>query len=111
MKPSLTAFQVLNKIPATGDHNSNLDQQQISYCGTIEELIWLLVTCRPVISFASIKLSQFLAAPASIHYDAVQKIFCYLKATPVNGITYWHPKPILVLPVAPFPMPFLPINN
>jgi hypothetical protein len=47
-----------------------------------------MVTCHPELSFPVVKLSQFSAAPAMIHYDAVLTIFQYLSATKHEGITY-----------------------
>ena len=44
----------------------------------IGELIWLMVTCRPDIAFAVIKLLQVSSSPASIHFGAVQHLFQYV---------------------------------
>ena len=57
-----------------------------TYRQAIGEIIYALVTCRPDISFAAIKLSQYSAALAKIHYEAVKEIYRYLKAT--NGRRY-----------------------
>ena len=64
-----------------------------SYRQAIGELIYAMVTCRPDISFALIKLSQYSASPAEEHFTAVHNIYKYLKKTPNNGIYYWRPKP------------------
>ena len=50
-----------------------------------------MVTCRPDISYAVIKLTQFNNAPAEIHYNAILDIYRYLKATASDGIQYWRP--------------------
>ena len=62
-----------------------------------------MVTTRPYISFPIIKLSQFSNNPQDIHYDAVKKIFLYLKATSTNGIYYWRRTPIEDLPRGKLP--------
>ena len=52
-----------------------------------------MVTCRPDISFPLIKLSQYSSQPALIHFEAVRKIYAYLKHTLQDGIYYWRSKP------------------
>ena len=49
-----------------------------SYRQAIGELIYALVTCRPDISFSTIKLSQYSAALVAIHYNAVKGIYRYI---------------------------------
>jgi hypothetical protein len=62
-----------------------------------------MVTCLPDISFPLIKLSQYSANPAEIHYKAVIDIFRYLHSTLHDGLIYWRPKPHPDLPVKPLP--------
>ena len=57
-----------------------------SYREGIGELIYAMVTCRPDISFPLTKLSQYSAAPAKLHFEAVQGLYNYLKQTPKEGI-------------------------
>ena len=59
----------------TAELNAIEDRLGFSYCQAIGELIYALITCRPDISFACIKLSQYSAKPASIHFDAVECIY------------------------------------
>jgi len=61
-----------------------------SYRQAIGELIYALVTCRPDILFAAIKLSQYSASPALCHFNAIKDIFRFLKATKDDGIYYWR---------------------
>ena len=75
-----------------------------SYRQGIGEVIYALVTCRPDISFATIKLSQYSAAPAAKHYDALKDIFRYLYATKTEGIYYWRQQPRMDLPIGPKPI-------
>ena len=65
----------------------------ITYREAIGELIYALVTCLPDISFVTIKLSQYSASPARIHYDAVKDIYQYLAASKEDGIYYWRKQP------------------
>jgi deoxyuridine 5'-triphosphate nucleotidohydrolase len=74
-----------------------------TYRQAIGELIYALVTCRPDISYACIKLSQYSAAPAELHFDAVKDIFRYLKATQDDGIYYWRTEPRMDLPKKAIP--------
>ena len=74
-----------------------------NYRQAIGELIFAMVTCRPDISFPLIKLSQYSANPARVHYEAVIEIFKYLHATKDEGITYWRETPNMSLPDLPLP--------
>ena len=69
----------------------------------IGELIYAMMMCRPDISYAVIKLSQYSTKPSEIHFQAVQHIYKYLWATKEEGITYWrtnqrHDLPKIALP-------------
>ena len=44
-------------------------------CTAIGELIYIMVTCRPDISFAVTKLSQYENKPNKCHYVAVKNLF------------------------------------
>jgi hypothetical protein len=60
--------------PTTIPESRALEKEMgFSYRAAIGELIYALVTCRPDISFASIKLSQYSMNPARCHYIAVKK--------------------------------------
>ena len=67
------------------------------------ELIFAMVTCRPDIAFAVMKLSQFNNCPASSHFIAIKDIYRYLYATQNEGLTYWRPQRNENLPMHPFP--------
>ena len=81
------------------------EKQGFTYRQAIGELIYALVTCRPDIAFAVIKLSQYSTAPAEIHYEAVKRIFVYLHQTIDEGIYYWRKSPRLDLPIGKLPHP------
>ena len=61
-----------------------------NYRQAIGELIFLMVTCRPDISFPLIKLSQYSTNPAEEHYLAVRQLFKYVKVTKHEGIYFWR---------------------
>ena len=69
----------------------------------VGEILYALVTCRPDISFATIKLSQFSTKPAAMHFEALKDVFRYLKATKDEGIYYWRTMPRHDLPVGKLP--------
>ena len=75
----------------------------LNYRQGIGELIYMMVTCRPDISFPLIKLSQYSGNPAEEHYHALKQIFKYVKATINDGIYFWRPTPHSSLPIYPFP--------
>ena len=61
-----------------------------SYRQGIGELLYAMVTCRPDISYALIKLSQYSANPAKSHFTALKAVYEYLRATKSEGIHYWR---------------------
>ncbi len=61
------------------------------------------MTCRPDISFAVVKLSQYSAKPAREHFEAVKQLYAYLRDTKDDGIYYWRREPRPDLPVGPVP--------
>ena len=80
------------------------EQLGFSYCQGIGEIIYALVTCRPDISFAAIKLSQYSTNPSRIHYDTLKDVYWYLKATEKEGIYFWRTELQMDLPVEPSPI-------
>ena len=74
-----------------------------NYRQAIGELLYAMVTCRPDISYACIKMSQYSKDPAEEHYKAVREIFNYLAQTVDDGIYFWRDKPNDALPVGPMP--------
>jgi deoxyuridine 5'-triphosphate nucleotidohydrolase len=84
-------------------------QQQLSrqynmhYRQIIGEFIWPMIKCRPDISFHITKLSQFMANPAEVHYQALCSVGSYLANTLDTGIYYWRDVPRQDLPDGPLP--------
>lgn len=87
--------------PTDNKEKDKLEKEMgFSYRRGIGELIYAMVTTRPDISFAVIKLSQYASSPAKIHYDAVKQIFKYLYHTKTRGIIYWRNQINATLPTA-----------
>ena len=75
--------------PLTDTERDKLERKyRFSYRQGIGKLIYAMVTCRPDISFLLIKLSQYSANPAEIHFIALKQLFCYLHDTPTEGIYF-----------------------
>jgi deoxyuridine 5'-triphosphate nucleotidohydrolase len=94
------------------ENSEELDQAKIKrmeeemgfgYRQAIGELIYALVTCRPDISYAVIKLSQYSTRPARVHFEALKTIYRYINATMDEGIYYWRKTPRYDLPELPLP--------
>ena len=75
-----------------------LRETHFNYRRAIGEAIYAMVTCRPDISYAVIKLAQYSTNPAAIHYQAVRHLFRYLALTKDRGIHYWRKRPMPSLP-------------
>ena len=75
------------------------------YRAATGELLFAMVTCRPDISNAVIKLTQFNVNPARCHYEAVIRVYKYLNATKDRGLTFWRTQKNPHLPMA---VPHLP---
>jgi hypothetical protein len=88
------------------DPNAQSALQQkfgFKYRQVIGEILYPMVKCRPDISTAVIKLSQYMANPASDHYQAVHNLVKYIAATYTEGIYYWRELPCEHLPDKPLP--------
>ena len=78
-------------------------KMEIKYKGGVGELIWAMTTCRPDISFTSVKLSQSNSAPTEHHYHGLKHAIRYVYITRHDGIYFWRTKSRDELPVGPFP--------
>ena len=80
--------------PTSEEEKFALHQEMnFSYRQALGEALFAMVTCRPDISFAIIKLAKFANSPAKEHYIALKNVFRYLRHTITDGITYWREKP------------------
>ena len=75
----------------------------LNYRQAVGALIYLMVTCRPNISYPLIKLSQYNTKPAKEHYEAIKHTFKYVRATISDGLYYWRKDKRQDLPKGPDP--------
>ena len=112
--PMRTDSKFLAEIETTQGPTSTKEQKrleqdmQFSYRQAIGELIFAMTVCRADIAPAVIKLSQYSAAPAKCHYQAVKQVFAYLNATAEEGIYFWRSEPRMDLPRHERPEPATP---
>ena len=52
-----------------------------------------MITCRPDLSFAVVKLTQFSACPSEHYFNGLRHCLKYLRATKSEGIHYWRTTP------------------
>ena len=91
--------------PMTKQQKADLEQTlQFTYRQGVGELIYAMITSRPDISYAIIKLSQYATKPARIHFEALVQLYRYLKSTRTDGIYYWRECPRLDLPKGDIPV-------
>ena len=91
--------------PLSPKEKSQLEQKlQFTYRQGVGEIIYAMITTRPDISYAIIKLSQYATRPAKIHYEALLQLYRYLKATKHDGIYYWRETPRNDLPKGNIPV-------
>jgi deoxyuridine 5'-triphosphate nucleotidohydrolase len=97
--------QLETAIPFNDKERTTYEQNiGFTYRQAIGEIIYAVVTCRPDIAFACLKLSQYSAKPAEIHYEAVKRLLRYLMQTKDEGIYYWRDTPRYDLPLGPLPV-------
>ena len=68
-------------------------QMGFGYRNVIRELIYAMVTCRPHLSYAVVRSSQFNTCPAEVYYHSVCHMLKYLFLTKADGINYWRQQP------------------
>ena len=99
-----TAYQAqleTAELPTTTTEIKQLHNKFFNYRQAIGEAIYAMTVARTDIAYAVIKLSQYVANPAKLHYQAVQHLFKYLALTKDRGVYYWRKHPIPELPVIP----------
>ncbi|KAL7545720.1 hypothetical protein ACHAWF_009070 [Thalassiosira exigua] len=69
----------------------------------IGQLIYPYMTCRPDLSYAVVRTSQYSTCPAAIHYHGVRHALKYLYCTRGDGIYFWRTTPNDDLPDIPSP--------
>ena len=67
-------------------------KMKFNFRQALGEVLYAMVTCRPDISMAVTKLSQYANNPSEIHYNALKNIFRYLRMTKDDGLYFWRTK-------------------
>jgi hypothetical protein len=68
--------------------NRRIARDQLRYSQIIGSLMYLDSARRPDISYAVSKLSWFVSNPGEDHWQALERVLCYLKGTMSYGIHY-----------------------
>jgi hypothetical protein len=76
---------------------------QLSYRSGVGELISAMTTCRPDLSYTSIKLSQSNTCPHKIHYHGFKHALKFLYNSRDDGLYFWRTAPRPELPEGPLP--------
>ncbi|XP_071686991.1 secreted RxLR effector protein 161-like [Rutidosis leptorrhynchoides] len=61
---------------------------QLEYSRAIGSLMYAMISTRPDIAFAVGKLSRYTSNPSSVHWQALNRVFKYLKGTMDYGLFY-----------------------
>jgi len=85
-------FEIENtKGPTDEDEKVALElKMKFNYRQALGEVLYAMVTCRPDISIAVTKLSQYSQNPAEVHYVALKNMFRYLRNTKDDGLVFWR---------------------
>jgi len=76
---------------------------QLNYRSGVGELIWAMTTCRPDLSYASVKLSQSNSCPHELHFHGLKHALKFLYNSRDDGLYFWRTGPRMELPVGPIP--------
>ncbi|GKE34990.1 hypothetical protein Tco_1454312, partial [Tanacetum coccineum] len=68
--------------------NKGTPVSQLEYSRAIRYLMYAMISTRPDIAFAVGKLSRYTSNPSALHWQALGRVFQYLKETMDYGLTY-----------------------
>ena len=68
--------------------NNGVPISQLEYSKAIGSLMYAMTSTRPDIAFAVGKLSRYTSNPSAQHWQAVNRVFKYLKGTMNYGLSY-----------------------
>jgi hypothetical protein len=93
---------------AVGDPDTKIQAQlaktmQLNYRSGVGELIWAMTTCRPDLSYASVKLSQSNSCPHKLHFHGLKHALKFLYNSRDDSLYFWCTGPRLELPEGPIP--------
>jgi hypothetical protein len=61
----------------------------LNYRSGVGKLIWAMTTCRPDLSFASVKLSQSNSCPHELHFHGLKHALKFLYTSCDDGLYFW----------------------
>ena len=102
-KTFMTTFLNAKGNPDPAEQSKLSKAMKISYRSAIGELIYAMTTCRPDISYATVRAAQYSSNPHDIHYHGLRHILKYLHATKDDGLYYWRTSANSNLPSIPPP--------
>ena len=65
-----------------------LTMKKIPYRNAVGAILYLMICTRPDLAFATIQSAKFVEDPRPTHWQAITRIFRYIKGTSDYGITY-----------------------
>ncbi|KAJ0712899.1 putative RNA-directed DNA polymerase [Helianthus annuus] len=68
--------------------NEGVAVSQLEYSRAIGSLMYAMISTRPDIAYAVGKLSRYTSNPGASHWQAMNRVFRYLKGTMKYGLTY-----------------------
>ena len=68
--------------------NKGVSVSQLEYSRAIGSLMYAMISTRPDIAYAVGKLSRYTSKPSSHHWQALSRVFKYLKGTMDYGLAY-----------------------
>ncbi|KAL6514983.1 hypothetical protein OROGR_020562 [Orobanche gracilis] len=74
----------------------NTEMDNVPYASAVGSLMYAMVCTRPDIAHAVGVVSRFLSNSGKKHWEAVKRIFRYLRGTSKLGITFGNGKTMLV---------------
>ena len=93
---------------AVGDTDKKVQAQlaksmKLNYRSGVGELIWAMTTCRPDLSYASVKLSQTNSNPHKLHFHGLKHALKFLYNSRNDGLYFLRTGPRMELPEGPLP--------
>ncbi|KAJ5298140.1 uncharacterized protein N7443_006260 [Penicillium atrosanguineum] len=81
VKPVPTPFNEKEVLPPYDSSAQATPQMVQLYQEQVGSLVWVVVSTRPDVSWAVCKLAKYSHNPASLHFQAVKRVFRYLKGS------------------------------
>jgi hypothetical protein len=93
---------------AVGDTDKTAQAQlaksmQLNYRSGVGKLIWAMTTCRPDLSYTSVKLSHANSNPHKLHFHGLKHALKFLYNSCDDGLYFWRTGPRMEVPEGPLP--------